>query len=128
VSDRLGCLYTAEGLPVEELQALAGQRHSLEEFFLERILKNDLPVKFSSRQTIPARIRLFVWFRPHANYIDTDPSSIGWMIWDRAGNFVNMAAPIPIHPIQPEKLARPHERTLTGRKAPIASDFLVNSR
>ncbi len=49
VSDRLGYLYTEEGLPVEELfQIWLDSDVVSQEFFLNRILKTDLPVKFSS--------------------------------------------------------------------------------
>jgi glutamate dehydrogenase/leucine dehydrogenase/CBS domain-containing protein len=133
VSDRLGCLYTAEGLPVEELFKLWLDSGIVsQEFFLERILKNDLPVKFSSSPDDLLRESAFclVPASPIANYIDTDPSTQPCMTVDRAGNWSVIIEGANTYSPDPTRKARRArmERTLYRQKGTlIASDFLVNS-
>ena len=133
VSDRLGYLYTEEGLPVEELfQIWLDSDVVSQEFFLNRILKTDLPVKFSSSPDDLLRESAFclVPASPIANYIDTDPSTHPCMTVDRAGNWsiiiegANTYSPDPARKAWRARM----QRTLYRQKGTlIASDFLVNS-
>jgi glutamate dehydrogenase/leucine dehydrogenase/CBS domain-containing protein len=133
VSDRLGYLYTEEGLPVEELfQIWLDSGVVSQEFFLKRILKNDLPVKFSSSPDDLLRESAFclVPASPIANYLDTDPSTNPCMTVDRAGHWsiiiegANTYSPDPARKAWRARM----QRTLYRQKGTlIASDFLVNS-
>lgn len=133
VSDRLGYLYSEEGLPVEELfQIWLDSGVVSREFFLNHILKNDPPVKFSSSPDDLLRESAFclVPASPIANYIDTDPSTHPCMTVDRAGNWsiiiegANTYSPDPARKAWRARM----QRTLYRQKGTlIASDFLVNS-
>jgi glutamate dehydrogenase (NAD(P)+) len=109
VSDRLGYLYTEEGLPVEELLWLIAVIS--QQFFLNHI-ENDLPLnslRRSSRDP-PSSVSFSI-----AGYIY--PRHIRRMTVDRA-EMVSIITREPPFTRSAERPARPHAAHSTGRKVP----------
>jgi glutamate dehydrogenase (NAD(P)+) len=133
VSDRLGYLYTVEGLPVEQLfQIWQGKGRITRTFFQNQILKSGLSVKYSNAPDDLLRESAYclVPASPITHYIDTDASTNPCITVAEAGNWsVIIEGANTFSPDQSRRAMRTRmERTLYRQKGTlIASDFLVNS-
>jgi glutamate dehydrogenase (NAD(P)+) len=133
VSDRHGYLYSAEGLPVEQLFQIWLESGTVSQiFFQNHVLKMDIPVKYSNFTDDLLRESGFCLIpaSPIANYIDSDTSTNPSMTVDRAGDWsviiegANTYSPDPAKKAWRARL----QRTVYRQKGTlIASDFLVNS-
>jgi glutamate dehydrogenase/leucine dehydrogenase/CBS domain-containing protein len=133
VSDRLGYLYTAEGLPVEQLfQIWLDKGTTTQIYFQNQIMQNDLMIKYSNDPDDLLRESAYCLIpaSPITNYIDTDPTSNPCITVEEAGNWsVIIEGANTYSPDQSRKVLRARmERMLYRQKGTlIAADFLVNS-
>ena len=133
VSDRLGYLYTAEGLPIEQLfQIWLNKGTTTQNYFQDQIMQNDLMIKYSNDPDDLLRESAFCLIpaSPITNYIDTDAASNPCITVEEAGNWsVIIEGANTYSPDQSRKALRARmERMVYRQKGTlIASDFLVNS-
>jgi glutamate dehydrogenase/leucine dehydrogenase/CBS domain-containing protein len=133
VSDMLGYLFTAEGLPVEQLFQTWQEKSAVTRtFFQNQILKNGLRVKYSNSPDDLLRESAFCLIpaSPITNYIDTDPTTNPCITVEEAGNWSVIIEGANIYSPDPARRALRNrmERSVYRQKGTlIASDFLVNS-
>lgn len=136
ISDASGYLYTAEGLPVDQLFDLwQAQGLVCRPFYISSILQDHTSaplVKFGSDPNDLLRESAFCLIpaAPISHYLDTDPATNPSMIVERMGNWsvivegANTYSPDPARQAIRARMERAAYRT---RGVLIATDYLVNS-
>jgi len=133
ISDAVGYLYDAAGLPVDELFRM-WQEHGLvtRPFFLERWAHTDASMKYATQSDDLLREDAFCLIpaAPVANYLDTDPASRPSATVDRMGRWTLIVEGANTYsPDSARKAARARmERAVYRQRGVlIATDYLVNS-
>jgi glutamate dehydrogenase (NAD(P)+) len=133
ISDAVGCLYDAGGLPVDALFRL-WQEHGVvtRPYFLEQLLHNGASTKYATQPDDLLREDAFCLIpaAPIANYLDTDPASRPAVTVDRMGRWtltVEGANTYSPDPVRKAARARMERAVYRQRGVLIATDYLVNS-
>jgi glutamate dehydrogenase (NAD(P)+) len=133
ISDAVGYLYAAGGLPVEELFRL-WQAHGLvtRPYFLAQWEHHGASMKYATQPNDLLREDAFCLIpaAPVANYLDTDPASGPSVTVDRMGRWtlsVEGANTYSPDPLRKAARARMERAVYRQRGVLIATDYLVNS-
>jgi glutamate dehydrogenase (NAD(P)+) len=133
ISDAVGYLYDAAGLPVRALFRM-WQEHGLvtRPYFLEQWEHNGTSMKFATQPNDLLREDAFCLIpaAPIANYLDTDAASHPSVTVDRMGRWtLSIEGANTYSPDPPRKAARARmERAVYRQRGVlIATDYLVNS-
>lgn len=136
ISDMLGCLFTEEGLPVEQLfERWLQQGVVTRPYFLSQVLGEkpiEPPVKFGSDPNDLLRESAFCLIpaAPIAHYLDTEASTQPCMTVDRVGSWsviIEGANTYSPDPARKAVRARMERAVYRQRGVLIATDYLVNS-
>src|SRR5262249_39495143 len=133
ISDAVGYLYAAGGLPVRELFRL-WQAHGLvtRPYFLEQWEHTGTAMKFATEPNDLLREDAFCLIpaAPIANYLDTDPASHPSVTVDRMGRWtlsIEGANTYSPDPLRKAARARMERVVYRQRGVLIATDYLVNA-
>jgi glutamate dehydrogenase (NAD(P)+) len=133
ISDAVGYLYDAEGLPVDELFSL-WQAHGLvtRPFFLAQWEHNGTSMKYATQPNDLLREDAFCLIpaAPVANYLDTDAASRPSVTVDRMGRWTLSVEGANTYSPDPQRKAaraRMERAVYRQRGVLIATDYLVNS-
>ncbi|MDX1612828.1 MAG: Glu/Leu/Phe/Val dehydrogenase dimerization domain-containing protein [Candidatus Promineifilaceae bacterium] len=135
VSDVLGYLYDAAGLPVEQLFAMWQRQGEVTRPYYQQHLRERRGSRESKYSTAPDDLLresafCFIPAAPIANYLDTDPGSGPSMTVDRMGDWsliVEGANTYSPDPARKAARARMERAVYRQKGVVIATDYLVNS-
>ena len=136
ISDALGYLYNANGLPVEELFGMWEEHSLMTRAYFNEVLVSDRwgvsHTKFSSASNDLLRETAFCMIpaSPVANYLDLDPASLPSVTVDKMGDWaviIEGANTYSADRSRKAARARMEREVYRQRGVLIARDFLVNS-
>jgi glutamate dehydrogenase (NAD(P)+) len=133
ISDAVGYLYDADGLPVEELFCMWQEHGAVTyPYFLKQLSGHAASTKYSTQPNDLLREDAFCLIpaAPIANYLDTDPTSRPSVTVDRMGRWtlsIEGANTYSPDPVRKAARARMERAVYRQRGVLIATDYLVNS-